>query len=86
MSGHDCSEALSRMMWFIDNELDQADCAQIQSHLDECAPCLDRYNLERAVKTLVSRSCSETAPDALRERIHLKISSIQVSYQTSEDT
>lgn len=86
MSDHDCSEALSRMMWFIDNELDQADCAQIQSHLDECAPCLDRYNLERAVKTLVSKSCGETAPDGLRERIHLQISTVQISYHASEDT
>ncbi|MEI2669886.1 MAG: mycothiol system anti-sigma-R factor [Marmoricola sp.] len=85
MEVHDCSEALSRMMWFIDNELDQADCAQIQSHLDECAPCLDKYNLERTVKALVSRSCSESAPDALRERIHVSIQSVQITYQASED-
>ncbi|HMU35595.1 MAG TPA: mycothiol system anti-sigma-R factor [Marmoricola sp.] len=85
MEVHDCSEALSRMMWFIDNELDQADCAQIQSHLDECAPCLDKYNLERTVKALVSRSCSESAPAALRARIQMSIQSVQVTYRTAED-
>ncbi|HNA98429.1 MAG TPA: mycothiol system anti-sigma-R factor [Marmoricola sp.] len=85
MEVHDCSAALSRMMWFIDNELDQADCAQIQSHLDECAPCLDKYQLERAVKELVSRSCSEAAPEGLRERIHLRIQSVQITLESGPD-
>ena len=33
--GADCSEILDRVFFFLDNELDQADCAQIQQHLDE---------------------------------------------------
>ncbi len=74
----DCSEVLSRVFFFIDNELDQADCSEIQQHLDECGPCLARYDLERTVKTLVARSCSEVAPDGLRQRVKLSIRQVQV--------
>ena len=74
----DCSDVLSRVFVFLDNELDQANCAQIQQHLDECGPCLARYDLERTVKTLVARSCSEVAPDGLRHRVMLSIREVQV--------
>lgn len=74
----DCSEVLDRMFVFLDNELDQASCAEIQQHLDECGPCLAKYSLERTVKRLVARSCSEVAPEGLRERVRLSIREIKV--------
>ena len=74
----DCVDYIERIVYFIDNELDQADCAEIQHHLDECGPCLARYDLERTVKTLVARSCSEKAPDGLRQRVMLSIRQVQV--------
>ena len=74
----DCSEVLQRMFFFIDNEMADADCAEIQHHLDECAPCLQKYDLERTVKALVARSCSEHAPETLREKVLLRIRQVQV--------
>lgn len=74
----DCSEVLGRVFFFLDNELDQADCSQIEQHLEECGPCLARYDLERTVKTLVARSCSEQAPAGLRQRVMLSIQQVQV--------
>ena len=74
----DCSEILERVVFFIDNELEQADCAQIQQHLEECGPCLDKFDLERTVKALVARSCSEHAPDSLRDKVLLSIRRVQV--------
>lgn len=74
----DCSDVLSRVAFFLDNELAQADCAEIQHHLDECGPCLARFDLERTVKTLVARSCTEVAPDGLRQRVLLSIREVQV--------
>ena len=74
----DCSAVLGRVFFFLDNELDQADCSQIQQHLDECGPCLARYDLERTVKTLVARSCSEKAPEGLRQRVMVSIQQVQV--------
>ena len=74
----DCSEVLDRVFYFIDNELEDADYTEIQQHLDECGPCLQKYDLERTVKALVARSCSEHAPETLREKVLLRIRSVQV--------
>ena len=73
----DCSEVLERVFFFIDNELPTADSSEIQHHLDECRPCLQKYDLERTVKALVARSCSEHAPQALRDKVLLQIRQVQ---------
>jgi mycothiol system anti-sigma-R factor len=74
----DCSEVLKRVFYFIDNELEYADQSEIQHHLDECGPCLQKYDLERTVKALVARSCSEHAPETLRDKVLLRIRTVQV--------
>ena len=77
----DCAAALERMVFFIDNELADADAATIKQHLDDCAPCVDHFVLERAVKALVARSCAERAPDELRQKVIVRIrQEIQVRY------
>ena len=73
-----CAEVLQRMFFFIDNELDEADCDQIQRHLADCGPCLEKYDLERTVKALVQRSCAEHAPETLRDRVLLRIRQVHV--------
>jgi mycothiol system anti-sigma-R factor len=74
----DCAEVLGRVFDFIDNELKTADKHEIQEHLDECLPCLQKYDLERTVKALVARSCSEHAPETLREKVLMRIRTVQV--------
>lgn len=74
----DCSEVLSRVFFFLDRELDDASRGEIQQHLDECGPCLAKYDLERTVKSLVARSCSERAPEELREKVLHRIRQVHV--------
>ena len=74
----DCADYLERIVYFLDNELDDADCSAVRVHLDECGPCLEKYDLQRTVKALVARSCSEPAPEALRQRVLLPIREVQV--------
>jgi len=74
----ECVDYLERIVYFLDNELEQADREQVQLHLDECAPCLQKYDLERTVKAVVARSCSEAAPSGLAERVRMQIRSVQV--------
>lgn len=74
----DCAEVLARMVFFVDHELADADCAEIQRHLDECAPCLADYDVERTVKALVARSCCDQAPQQLRERVRVSIREVHV--------
>ena len=67
-------------VFFLDNELDDADVERSSAHLDECAPCLRELDLQRTVKALVARSCIEHAPVALRQRVRVQIQEIQVRY------
>ena len=78
-TNEECVDFLERIMRLIDNELEDGDCAIVRAHIDTCNPCLERYDLHRTVKALVARSCSETAPSDLRERVRIQIQQIQVT-------
>ncbi|WP_370249521.1 mycothiol system anti-sigma-R factor [Nocardioides sp.] len=73
----DCADYLERIVYFLDNELDDADCAVVREHLDTCNPCLQRFDLQRTVKAVVARSCSEPAPTDLRDRVRAQIQAVQ---------
>jgi mycothiol system anti-sigma-R factor len=77
-SNAECADFLERIVRLIDNELEEGDCAIVRAHIEGCSPCLERYDLQRTVKALVARSCSEKAPAELREKVRVKIQSIQV--------
>ena len=78
-SNEDCADYLERIVYFLDNELDEADCSAVRLHLDECGPCLEKYDLQRTVKAVVARSCSsESAPDSLRARVRVQIREVQI--------
>lgn len=78
-TGEQCADYLERIVYFLDNELDEADCTAVQHHLEECGPCLEKYDLQRTVKSVVARSCSsEAAPTELRQRVMVQIRQVQV--------
>ena len=79
MSKPDCADALARLEFFIDHELAKADFDQIKQHLEDCGPCLQIADLERTVKALVARSCTEHAPDTLRQRVLVRIREVHVT-------
>jgi mycothiol system anti-sigma-R factor len=67
---HDCQYALERVYVFLDHELDDASGDAIRQHLAACEPCLERFDVEQAFKSLVARRCGgETAPQELREKV-----------------
>lgn len=74
----ECADYLERIVYFLDNELDEADCSAVRRHLDACNPCLEKYDLQRTVKSVIARSCSEAAPDELRERVRMRIREVQI--------
>jgi mycothiol system anti-sigma-R factor len=79
-----CTEVLDRVYGYLDGELADMDCAKIQQHLDECGPCLREYGLEKAVKALVHKHCSEPAPAELRAKVMLRIRQIRASIEFVE--
>lgn len=85
----DCSSVLDRIYEYIDHEMADDDCATIQQHLDECAPCLAEYGLEQTVKALVQRSCGcDHAPEQLRDKILSKIRQVKagIVQETAQPT
>ncbi|HET7068350.1 MAG TPA: mycothiol system anti-sigma-R factor [Nocardioides sp.] len=79
-SDETCADFLERIVCLLDNELGAGEVADVRAHLEECAPCLQSYDLQRTVKALVARSCMEHAPDSLRQRVRVQIQQIQVTY------
>jgi len=74
-----CEEVLEKMFLFLDSECDQMSRSQIAQHLEECAPCLQYFGIEREVKALVHRKCGgDPAPDGLRERVRIRLRLVAV--------
>ena len=73
-----CAAFLERIVYLLDDELGEDDVRDVQEHLQACAPCLETYDLQRTVKMIVARSCSEKAPNSLHERVRVQIQQIQV--------
>ena len=74
----DCAQALARVYEYLDGELSPSDLEQIRDHLDDCGNCLRQYDLDVALKALVRRSCRESAPADLRDRILVKITEVRI--------
>ena len=80
----ECVHVLERVYAFIDNELDTANGEQIRQHLAACEPCLDKYDVEQAVKSLVSRHCGgDVAPSHLRSKVLGQIAQAQTEAKRS---
>ena len=77
----DCSEVLIKVYEYLDGELDAVAVGKIRQHLEECRHCLSEYDLDVALKALLRRSCAcESAPDALRQRIMVKITEVRIQF------
>ncbi|GGP69772.1 mycothiol system anti-sigma-R factor [Saccharothrix coeruleofusca] len=70
----DCSEVLSEVWLFLDHECDQQRRQLLETHLKECHPCLEQYDLEEHLKALLARKCGgELAPEELKARLRARI-------------
>jgi mycothiol system anti-sigma-R factor len=62
--GSHCEEALREVQRFLDGELDQSVRSQIELHLSDCPPCMQRVEFRRHIKIMVSSKCSGDAVPA----------------------
>jgi mycothiol system anti-sigma-R factor len=82
-----CTEVLERVYSYLDGEADEAACAKIRQHLDECGPCLREYGLEEAVKRLVHKHCGhDSAPGELRIKVLTRIRQVRATLEITEIT
>jgi mycothiol system anti-sigma-R factor len=77
--GNNCEDALDRLWEYLDAELGALDAETVRAHLAECEGCLQEYDVDVVVKTLVRRGCQEAAPDSLRVRIHEQLTVMRVT-------
>ena len=81
-SAKDCEHVLERVYEFLDHELDEASGDAIRQHLVDCEPCMDRFDVEQAVKALVNRCCGgDRAPDHLRAKVLAQLTVARVTQQ-----
>jgi mycothiol system anti-sigma-R factor len=82
MSAISCDQCQESLILFIDNEIeDSATFNAIAFHLQECLDCQNRFELERRtvnlMRALLTRSCCETAPQTLQERVIHQLHQLQ---------
>ena len=66
-----CRETLQMAYLYLDGEgLTIEQRTEIQVHLEDCRPCLERYGLETEITTIVARLKGHShCPDELKARI-----------------
>ena len=79
MVKNECEEALDRLFEYIDGELTPAEWEQVGEHLKACPPCEAERQLNEKIKTRVSATGGDCAPEALRARI---VASIQAARES----
>jgi mycothiol system anti-sigma-R factor len=65
----DCQEAIHTLYHYLDGELTEYRRIEIQHHLDDCTPCLEAFDFEYELRTVIARKCRDEVPENLRERI-----------------
>ena len=59
----DCDDTrMQRIYEYLDGALTREDLGEIKQHLDGCEECSEQYDLECLIRTMVKRSCTESAP------------------------
>ncbi|MEX1047377.1 MAG: mycothiol system anti-sigma-R factor [Actinomycetota bacterium] len=70
----ECEEILSEIEVYLDGELASARCGEIEQHLADCGPCVDRADFRRRLRDLIARRCGpETVPEGILERIKARL-------------
>jgi mycothiol system anti-sigma-R factor len=73
----DCRQVLDEVYLFLDLECSDERRDVINTHLDECSPCLREYGIEQEVKALVNRCCGgDRAPAELRDRLRARLAAL----------
>ena len=79
--GDDCSEAIHRLYHFLDGELTPQRRTEIQTHLDDCGPCLQAFDFEAELRLMIATKCRDEVPDTLRIRIAQAISHEEIHFR-----
>ncbi|MGK2880950.1 MAG: mycothiol system anti-sigma-R factor [Mycobacterium sp.] len=75
----ECAAVIAEVWTLLDGECTADSRDKLRQHLDECPACLRHYGVEERIKKLIATKCSgEKAPQGLRERLRIRISSTTI--------
>lgn len=61
-----CVDALRDLYLYLDRELSPEAIAVIEAHLEECSPCLEKFDFEAELRAvIVSRSAVDAPPEVI---------------------
>ncbi|MEN9715202.1 MAG: hypothetical protein RJA35_669 [Actinomycetota bacterium] len=73
MTEIDCQETKRHVHEFLQQELSEAEMADITEHIANCDSCENDYDFEVLFNQVIKRSCEEAPPQELADRILGKI-------------
>ena len=77
-----CTEVLSFPHVYIDHEIDEVHRVEVTTRLGECLPCVERFTVERRLKTRLRDACRvEQIPEQVRSRIIAQIQQVSITYR-----
>ena len=79
-----CDEVLGQLYFFIDGHLDDHRRTQITGHLDNCGQCVDVFDFEAELRTVVARHAYDEVPYDLKQRIFSALSAEAVMNLTAK--
>lgn len=68
-----CEEVLSRLLAYLDKEVEGPGEADIEAHLHECRECFSRAEFEKALKRKVAATAEVATPEDTRARLEALI-------------
>jgi mycothiol system anti-sigma-R factor len=73
-----CEDLAERIERFLDGELDVDEARELESHLEDCLPCVREQGLRARLRELVREGCAERAPAELVERVRARLVEVAV--------
>ncbi len=71
-----CPQKLGHIYEYLDGALSCQELQEMDQHLQSCTECSSEYDLECVIRSVVKRSCCETAPESLKHKIWEKLKNI----------
>lgn len=68
-----CEEWFEKLYHYLDKDLDQIQWKEVETHMHDCRPCFDRYDLEIKIRQRLKESCNN---EGCTETLRLKIRAI----------
>ncbi len=64
-----CRELFARLSEYLDGEMEEALCAETETHLEDCPPCRDFLESLRRTVALLDRLPAEKVPEEIRREV-----------------